>query len=226
MNGISLIPETVFTIGTVRITDSVIHTWIVMAIITAICFISTRGLAMRPTPRQEIMEAVLESIENTIKGFLPIDPWMVVPVLGTFWIFIGFSNLAGLVPGLDTPTADLNTTFAFAIVSYSMTHVFGIKTRGLRGHLSHYAEPVWLLVPFHILAEATRTVALAVRLFGNMMSGEMIAVILLVVAGLFAPVPFSLLHMVLGLIQAYIFGVLTLVFIAGGIKTNQYEQGG
>lgn len=220
MRKISVFPETVLSIGPVHITNTVITTWFLMVVIIAICYFAKRYLSMRPSVFQEVLEAIFEAIEKTIKDVLPIDPWLVVPVLGTLWILIGFSNLAGLIPGLTTPTADLNTTFAFAVISYSMTHVFGIATQGVKGYLSHYKEPTWILLPFYLIAEATRTVALAVRLFGNMLSGEMIAVILLGIAGLLVPIPFSLLHIVIGLIQAYIFGVLTLVFIAGGIRTK------
>ena len=216
----SVFPETVFSIGPVHISDTVLTTWFVMAIITIICYFSTRKLSIKPSTYQEVLEAVFETIEKTIKDVLPIDPWLVVPVLGTIWIIIGFSNLTGLIPGLKTPTADINTTFAFAVISYSMAHVFGIATQGLKSYLLHYKEPSWILLPFHLIAEFTRTLALAVRLFGNMLSGEMIAVILLGVMGLIVPVPFDLLHIVIGLIQAYIFGVLTLVFIAGGLRTN------
>jgi F-type H+-transporting ATPase subunit a len=220
MRKISVFPETVLSIGPVHITNTVITTWFVMAVIITVCYFAKRALSLRPSVFQEALEAIFEAIEKTIKEVLPVDPWLVVPVLGTLWILIGLSNLAGLIPGLTTPTADLNTTFAFAVISYSMTHVFGIATQGVKGYLSHYKEPTWILLPFHLIAEATRTVALAVRLFGNMLSGEMIAVILLGIAGLLVPIPFSLLHIVIGLIQAYIFGVLTLVFIAGGIRTK------
>jgi F-type H+-transporting ATPase subunit a len=220
IRNISVFPETVFSIGPVHISDTVLTTWFVMAIIIVICYFSTRKLSIKPSTFQEVLEAIFESIERTIKDVFPLDPWLIVPVLGTFWILIGFSNLIGLLPGLKTPTADLNTPFAFAIISYSMTHIFGIATQGLKGYLLHYKEPTWILLPFHLIAEFTRTVALAVRLFGNMLSGEMIAVILLGIMGLFAPIPFDLLHIVIGLIQAYIFGVLTLVFIAGGIRTK------
>jgi F-type H+-transporting ATPase subunit a len=220
MRHISIFPETVFSIGPVYITDTVLTTWFVMAIITIICYFSTRKLSIKPSTFQEVLEAVFGAIEKTAKDVLPVDPWLAVPILGTFWILIGFSNLTGLIPGLKTPTADLNTTFAFAVVSYSMTHVFGIATQGLKGYLLHYKEPTWILMPFHLMAEFTRTLALAVRLFGNMLSGEMIAAILLGIMGLIAPVPFDLLHIIIGLIQAYIFGVLTLVFIAGGIRTK------
>ncbi|MBU6391392.1 MAG: F0F1 ATP synthase subunit A [Planctomycetes bacterium] len=216
----NVFPETIFSIGPVHITDTVITTWFVMVAIITICYLATRKLSVKPSFFQEILEAIFEAMEKTIKDILPLDPWLVVPMLGTLWILIGFSNLAGLIPGLKTPTADLNTTLAFALISFSMTHVIGIATQGLKGYLVHYKEPTWLLLPFHLIAEVTRTAALAVRLFGNMLSGDMIAIILLGIVGLLVPIPFSLLHIIIGIIQAYIFGILTLVFIAGGIKTK------
>lgn len=220
MRKITIEPETVFSIGPVHISKTVITTWLIMVILIIICYISKRKLSLKPSLFQEVLEAIFEATEKTIKDVLPIDPWMVIPFLGTLWIFIGFSNLSGLIPGLTTPTADLNTTFAFAVISYSMTHVFGIATQGIKGYLLHYKEPSWILLPFHLMAEFTRTIALAVRLFGNMLSGEMIALILLGIAGFLVPIPFALLHIVIGLIQAYIFGVLALVFIAGGLRTK------
>ncbi|MEJ2323812.1 MAG: F0F1 ATP synthase subunit A [Nitrospirota bacterium] len=225
MKELKVFPQKVFEIGPVDITDTVLVTWLVMAVITVVCYAATRRLGLRPTRLQEILEALYEAVEGTIKDVVPVDPALVIPVLGTLWIFIGVSNLIGLLPGLPTPTADINATFAFAVVAYSMSHVFGIKTRGLRGYLAHYKEPMWILLPFHVMAEVTRTVALAVRLFGNMLSGEMIALILLGIAGLLVPVPFDLLHIIIGLIQAYIFGMLTLVFIAGGIGTKPQTGG-
>jgi len=220
IRSISIFPETVFSIGPVHISDTVLTTWFVMAIIIIISYVSTRRLSIKPSIFQEVLEAVFNSIEKTTKDILPIQSRLIVPVLGTLWILIGFSNLTGLLPVLKTPTADLNTTFAFAVISYSMTHVFGISSQGLKNYLLHYKEPTWLLLPFTLIAEFTRTLALAIRLFGNMLSGEMIAVILLGIMGLIAPVPFDLLHIVIGLIQAYIFGILTIVFIAGGIRTK------
>lgn len=225
MREITIFPEPVFTVGPVTVTDTVIYTWVVMAIIIAVCWFLTRGLSIKPSCAQEILESGIQAIEEAIKDVLPIDPWVVIPVLGTIWILIGFSNLAGLVPGLITPTADFNTTLAFAVVAYSMAHIYGVSTQGFVGHFSHYTEPSWLLLPFHIVAEASRTLAMAIRLFGNMISGEMVAIIMLGVAGLIAPVPFHLLHIVIGVIQAYIFGILTLVFIAGGVRKNSGEAG-
>jgi F-type H+-transporting ATPase subunit a len=218
MKSFAVFPETFFSIGPVQVTDTVVFTWIVMAVIIVTSYLLTRRLSLHPTLRQEALEAVFEAVEKTVQEVLPIDPWLVVPMLGTLWIFIGFSNLAGLVPGMKTPTADINTTFAFAVLSYAATHVVGIANQGLRKYLAHYGEPTWIVLPFHLVAEVTRTVALAVRLFGNMLSGDMVALIILGIAGLLVPVPFALLHIVIGLIQAYIFGVLTLVFIASGLS--------
>ncbi len=226
MKTLRFFPETVITLGPVAITDTVLITWLVMALITATSFVITRRLDLSPNLLQEILEALFETMEKTIREVLDIDPAEVVPILGTLWILIGFSNLAGLIPGLTTPTADLNTTFAFAMIAFSMTHIFGIKTQGVKKYISHYREPTWVLLPFHVIAEITRTVALAVRLYGNMLSGDMIAVILLGIVGFIVPVPFNLLHVVIGLIQAYIFGILTLVFIAGGLGAKDRNEGG
>jgi len=217
---LNVFPESVFSVGPAHITDTVMTTWLIMTVVITVCFLFTRKLSIEPSAGQEIIEAAFEAVEKTVRDVLPIDPWLVVPVLGTLWIMIGFSNLVGLLPGLKTPTADLNTTFAFALISYSMTHIFGIATQGYKGYLLHYKEPTWLLLPFHLIAEVTRTIALAVRLFGNMLSGDMIAIILIGIVGFLVPVPFDLLHFVIGIIQAYIFGILTLVFIAGGIRTE------
>lgn len=219
-----MFPVEIFSIGPVVIKNTVIITWFVMAFIIVASYLITRRLSIKPGVFQEIFEAIIESAEKTIKDTLPVSPWTVIPFITTLWIFIGASNLIGLIPGFMTPTSDINTTVAFAIISYSMMHVFGLKTMGLKNYLKHYTEPSWILLPIHFLAELTRTIALAIRLFGNMLSGDMIAIILLGIAGFLVPIPFSLLHIVIGVIQAYIFGILTLVFIAGGIRVEQNKN--
>jgi F-type H+-transporting ATPase subunit a len=214
---LEFLPGTVLRFGDVVITDTVVFTWIVMAFLSIASYLLTRRLSLVPSPVQEAVEALFESIKGLIEEALDVDAWDVIPLLGTLWIFIGVSNLVGLVPGLKTPTADINTTFAFAVISYISIHFYGIKYQGIKGYISHYTEPSVILLPFHLLADVTRIVALAIRLFGNMLSGEMVAAILLVIAGLLVPVPMALLHIVIGIVQAYIFGALTLAFISGGI---------
>ena len=219
-----MFPVEIFSIGPVVIKNTVIVTWFVMAFVIVVSYLITRRLSVKPGAFQEIFEAIIESAEKTIKDTLPVDPWNVIPFITTLWIFIGASNLIGLIPGFMTPTSDINTTVAFAIISYSMMHIFGLQTMGIKNYLKHYTEPSWILLPIHFLAELTRTIALAIRLFGNMLSGDMIGIILLGIAGFLVPIPFSLLHIVIGIIQAYIFGILTLVFIAGGIRVEQNKN--
>ena len=224
MKELEFLPGTVLRFGDVVITDTVVFTWTVMAFISIASFLVTRRFSLVPTPAQEAVEALFESIKNLIEEALDVDAWDVIPLLGTLWIFIGVSNLLGLVPGLKTPTADINTTFAFAVISYISIHFYGIKYQGIKGYISHYTEPSVILLPFHLLADVTRIIALAIRLFGNMLSGEMVAAILLVISGLLVPVPMALLHVIIGIVQAYIFGALTLAFISGGIVMKHNKK--
>lgn len=217
MKELEFLPGTVLKFGNVVITDTVVFTWIVMVFLSIASYLITRRFSLVPSPVQEMVEALFDSIKTLIEEALDVDPWDVIPLLGTLWIFIGAANLVGLVPGLKTPTADINTTFAFAVISYISIHFYGIKYQGLKGYISHYTEPSVILLPFHLIADVTRIFALAIRLFGNMLSGEMVAAVLLVIAGLLVPVPMALLHIVIGIVQAYIFGALTLAFISGGI---------
>ena len=143
------------------------------------------------------------------------------PLITTLWIFLVFANLMGLVPGLHSPTEDLSLTAALAIIVFVSVHWYGIRISGFRAYMRHYLSPTPLMLPFHVLSEITRTLALAVRLFGNMMSLSMAALLVLMVAGFLAPVPILMLHIVEALVQAYIFGILALIYIASGLQSQQ-----
>jgi F-type H+-transporting ATPase subunit a len=130
----------------------------------------------------------------------------------------------GLVPGLHSPTRDLSATAALAVLVFLSTHWYGIRIEGTGSYLRHYLTPSPILLPFHIISEITRTIALAVRLFGNMMSLEMAALLILLVAGFLAPVPILMLHIIEALVQAYIFGMLALIYVAGGIQSQQHRH--
>jgi len=217
MRTIEFMPRAVLRFGGVTITDTVLYTWAVMAVLAIASYLVTRRFSLVPSPLQEAVEALFESIKGMIEDTLDVDAWAVIPLLATLWIFIGAANLIGLVPGFRTPTADINTTFAFAAVSYISIHYYGIRFQGLKEYLLQYTKPSPVFLPLHLIADVSRTLALSVRLFGNMLSGEMIAAILLVIAGLLVPVPLALLHVLIGVVQAYIFGALTLAFIAGSV---------
>ncbi|CAG2155339.1 F0F1 ATP synthase subunit A [Cupriavidus numazuensis] len=145
----------------------------------------------------------------------------VLPFVGTLWLFILLANLLGLVPGLLSPTRDLSVTSALAVIVFAAVHVFGIRASGWKAYLRHYLAPTPMLLPFHLISEFTRTIALAIRLFGNMMSLEMAAMLVLLVAGLLVPVPLLLLHVVEALVQAYIFGMLALIYIGSALEAGQ-----
>lgn len=217
-------PETVFTVGPVDITDSVVTTWIVMVVLTAAGHVAARHLSLYPARWQALLESSVEGVNTAIEEVLERDPWPFFPLIGTLWLLIGVANLVGIIPGLASPTMDLSTTAALAAISFMAVHYYGIRFQGLAKYVKHYMEPSFILFPFHIISEISRTLALMLRLFGNVLSGEMVAAVLLVVAGFIVPVPFALLEVVVAVLQAYIFGMLTLVFIAAGIRAIETER--
>lgn len=151
----------------------------------------------------------------------PADVPRVLPFIGTLWMFVLVANLLGLVPGLSSPTGDLSVTVALAVIVFVAVHVYGIRANGWKAYLRHYLAPSPILLPFHLISEVTRTLALAIRLFGNMMSLEMAAMLVLLVAGLLVPVPLLLLHIVEALVQAYIFGMLALIYVASALEVSR-----
>jgi len=185
---------------------------------------ATRRLRVAPGPRQTALEGMVSAIEDAVLAVAPEHAREIMPFVGSLWVFLVVANLSGLIPGVHAPTGDLSATAALAFLVFLSAHWFGIRIQGLRSYLRHYLTPSPILLPFHIISEITRTVALAVRLFGNIMSLEMAALLILLVAGFLAPVPILMLHIVEALVQAYIFGMLALIFIAGGIQSQQLRQ--
>lgn len=223
--------NTVFSVGIVDITDTVITTWFIMLFIGFLSWFITRNTStdsgsniQAPGRLQAILEAIVTVVEDAVADVAPQQAKLLAPFIGSLWIFLVVSNLSGLIPGIHSPTRDLSATSALAIVVFLSAHWYGIRISGLKNYLKHYLKPSPILLPFHLISEITRTVALAVRLFGNMMSLEMAALLILLVAGFLAPVPILLLHIIEALVQAYIFGMLALVYVAGGIQSQQLRQ--
>lgn len=221
MDGSGLTIATVFRIGPLAITDTVITTWAIMAGIGLTGWLVTRRLQLEPGPVQTLAEGIVSAIEEAIRGVSPgyVNP--LLPFIGSLWIYLVVANLSGLLPGVHSPTRDLSATAALAVLVFLSTHWFGIRSQGARAYLRHYLLPSPVLLPFHIISEITRTVALAVRLFGNIMSLEMAALLILLVAGFLAPVPILMLHVIEALVQAYIFGMLAMIYVVGGIQSQQ-----
>jgi F-type H+-transporting ATPase subunit a len=219
-----LMIEPVFDLGPVVITNTVVTTWAVMAVIGLLAWLISRRLRLDPGPVQAAAEGIVSAMEEAISDVAPQYAARILPFIGTLWIFLVIANLSGLVPGVHSPTRDLSATAALAVLVFLSTHWFGIRIGGARAYLRHYLSPSPVLLPFQIISEISRTVALAVRLFGNMMSLEMAALLVLLVAGFLAPVPILMLHIVEALVQAYIFGMLALIYVAGGIQSQHIRQ--
>lgn len=213
----------VFQIGPLPISNTVVTTWGVMLgfLLLALLLRFSGGTSRC----QNAIEAVMVGIEGAIGEVVPATSVRrVLPFVATLWLFVLVANLVGLIPELHAPTRDLSATAALAVLVFGSTHWFGIRDRGLRNHLRHYAEPSIILLPFHIISEFTRTLALAIRLFGNIMSLEMAALLVLLIAGFLVPVPLLMLHVVEAVVQAYIFGMLALIYIAGALEPNESES--
>ncbi len=210
-----------FWLGPLGITSPVVSTWGVMLLLAGGSYLATRKLQTDPGRLQTVLEGVVTTIQSAIEDTLPDHGRRLLPFVGTLWIFIAVANLAGILPGGSAPTGNLSTTTALALLVFTSVHWFGIRSEGLPRYLKHYLRPSPIMLPFHIISEISRTAALAVRLFGNMMSLEMAALLVLLVAGFLIPVPVLALHIVEALVQAYIFGMLALVYISGGIQSRK-----
>ncbi|GAB3551852.1 F0F1 ATP synthase subunit A [Noviherbaspirillum agri] len=218
--GSSLFVTEVFRIGPVVITNTVLLTWMLMLALGGLAWIATRRLGVVPSRRQVVLEGIVAAIEDAIHQVLPQQTARVLPFVGTLWIFILVANLASLIPGVRSPTGDLSTTVALAILVFLATHWYGLREHGPLAYLRHYLLPNPILLPFHVISEISRTIALAMRLFGNIFSLQMAALLVLLVAGFLVPVPVLMLHIIEAIVQAYIFGTLALIYIAGAIQSQ------
>lgn len=216
--------EYAFNIGPIFIGISLLTTWGIMLAIAVLAWFSTKQLKLLPNGLQTAAESIVIVIEEAILTVAPQHGRQILPFIATLWLFLIIANLVGLIPGLHSPTRDLSVTSALAVLVFFSVHWYGIKTQGLKKYLHHYLTPSPILLPFHIISEFTRTLALAVRLFGNMMSLEMAAMLILLVAGFLAPIPILMLHIIEALVQAYIFGMLALIYLAGAIQSQQLHS--
>jgi F-type H+-transporting ATPase subunit a len=211
--------------GFVKLNATILYTWLVMVLLVLISWFITRRLSAEPqiSAGQNLLEVLVDALRNQIAEIGQQKPDRYLPFVGTLFIFIAFSNLLAVVPGFSPPTGSLSTTAALAICVFVAVPLYGVSRLGLLTYLKQYAEPTPIMLPFNIIGELSRTLALAVRLFGNVMSGTMIAAVLLSIVPLIFPIVMQLLGLVTGLIQAYIFAILAMVYIASATRVHGEE---
>jgi F-type H+-transporting ATPase subunit a len=211
-----------------QLTATVGFTWLVMAILVIGSWAVTARLSEEETVSrwQVMLEVVVSAIRDQIADMGSGDPARYLPFIGTLFLFIATANILAIIPGYQPPTGSLSTTAALAICVLIAVPVFSIAQRGLGGYLKTYLRPTPFMLPFNVISEVSRTLALAIRLYGNVMSGTVIVGILISVAPFFFPILLQLLGLLTGLIQAYIFAILAMVYIASASRDRRLEQQG
>lgn len=216
--------KVVFTIGPVPITEPVVVTWALMAALGLAGWALTRRLSLRPGARQTVLELIAGVIEQQIRSTMRVEPRPYIAFVGTLFLFILTANWSSLIPGVDPPTAHLETDAALGLIVFGAIFFYGIRTLGLLGYLKTFAQPTVVMIPLNIIETFTRTFSLIVRLFGNVMSGVFVIAILLSLAGLLVPIPLMALDLLTGAVQAYIFTVLAMVFIGSALTEGKPDN--
>jgi F-type H+-transporting ATPase subunit a len=214
----------IFRWGPIVLNATIVFTWAVMALLVVGSRIVTRKLTSETqlSGWQNLMEVLVTGMRDQIRDISRQDPGEYLPFVGTLFLFIAVCNILGIVPGFEPPTGSLSTTAALAACVFVAVPLYGIAQKGL-SYFGQYIKPSVFMLPFNIMGELSRTLALAVRLFGNVMSGSMLAAILLAVAPLVFPILMQALGLLTGLIQAYIFAILAMVYIAAATRVRQQQ---
>jgi len=220
----SYLPHVLARFGPAVLTTTVVFSLLVSTMLIALALVVRSTLSIKPSRPEAAVSLVVDHLEQTVKEMLGRDPRPFTPLVATLALFIGMANLTGLIPGLHAPTADLSTTAALAVIVFFAVPFWGIRLRGVWGYLRHYLEPAPFLFPLEVLSDFTRTLTLAVRLFGNVMSAELVIAVLILLAGFLVPVPIMLLAVLTSVVQAYIFSVLTIVYLSAA-TTEQPKEG-
>lgn len=205
-----------FQLWGIPINATIFYTWIVMGLLTVASMLITRNLRpdVPPNRWRTMLEVIVQGIQSQIHEIDENPSRYLLYFVGTLFLFVATSNLLLVVPGFEPPTSSLSTTSALALSVLIAVPLFGITSRGLGGYLKTYLQPSFVMLPFNIISEFSRGISLAIRLYGNIMSGAVIAAILLTVAPFFFPVVMDVLGLLTGMIQAYIFAILATVYIS------------
>jgi F-type H+-transporting ATPase subunit a len=212
--------------GVFQLNGTIVTTWVLMIAMSLGAKLITRKLKTEITISrfQALLEITVTSIMKQISEVGLAEPEKYIGFLGTLFLFVAVSSICTIIPGYFPPTGSLSTTAALALCVFVAVPFFGIEEQGLGGYLKSYTQPTLIMLPFNIISELSRTLALAIRLFGNMMSGTMIIAILLTITPFIFPVVMTLLGLLTGMVQAYIFSILAAVYIAAATRTRKTKH--
>uniref|UniRef100_E6PS88 ATP synthase a chain (ATPase protein 6) n=1 Tax=mine drainage metagenome TaxID=410659 RepID=E6PS88_9ZZZZ len=213
-----------FHLGSVPITQAVVVTWVIMILLVLGALMLKRRLKLVPSRSQAAFELMVDTVDAQIRDTMQLQPEPYRAFIGTLFIYIFLANWSSLVPGIKPPTAQLETDIALALLVFVAVVGFGVRAGGIRGYLATFASPNPIMIPLNFLESLTRTFSLFVRLFGNVMSGVFVIGIVLSLAGLLVPIPLMALDLLTGAVQAYIFTVLAMVFIAGAVSDGPHPS--
>lgn len=213
--------------GFLKLNATIAFTWGLMFVLAAGSLLVTRNLStgLQRSRWQNLLEIVVTAIKEQIAEVGLRQPEKYLGFLGTLFLFVAIASLFTIIPGYEPPTGSLSTTAALAICVFVAVPLFGIADQGLGGYFREYLKPTFIMLPFNIISELSRTLALAVRLFGNMMSGTMILAMLLTITPFLFPIAMSVLGLLTGMVQAYIFSILATVYIAAATRARKPEPG-
>ena len=212
--------------GFFKLNATIVYTWALMLAMALGAWLVTRHLStdLRRSRWQNFLEIIVTGIATQIEEVGLRRPRQYIGFLGTLFLFIAFANLCTVIPGYEPPTGSLSTTAALALCVMVAVPLFGIEDQGLAGYLKTYLEPTPIMLPFNLIGEVSRTLALAVRLFGNMMSGAMIIGILLSITPFIFPIVMTVLGLLTGMVQAYIFSILAAVYIVAATQASKPDR--
>lgn len=218
----------VFMLGPVPIKAQVLTSWAIMLVLALLCrAVQSHLKAFEQAPGrmpgrlQILAESLVDTLRQQIRETMQLEPTPYLPLMTGLFVYILCANLSALIPGVEAPTARIETDAALALIVFCSVIVYGVRERGLWGYLKSFAEPHLMMVPLNLIESFTHAFSLMLRLFGNMMSGAFVMAILLSLAGLLVPIPFMALDLLVGAIQAYIFTVLAMVFVGAAVADEQ-----
>lgn len=214
-----------FHVGPVPVTAAVLVTWIIMAVLVLGAWLMSRRLSLLPSARQAALELLVDAVDGQIRATTGASPAPFRAFIGTLFVYILVANWSSMIPGVEAPTAQLETDAGLAVLVFLSVIWFGTRGLGLAGYLRSFAAPNPVMIPLNMLESITRTFSMFVRLFGNVMSGGFVIAIVASLAGLFVPIPLMALELLTGLVQAYIFAILAIVFIAATVADGNPETG-